>query len=78
MVTRKKQARGRAIGLDHTQTRLPGDQIGFQTGAVFNIDHLDQFEGVHPGGFEQVGINREAAFIIDVRAGHNGAVDLGS
>jgi hypothetical protein len=78
MVASVKQACGSAIGLNDTRTGFPGDEIRFQASPVLNIHHLNQFEGMHAGGFKQVGINREAAFIVYVRAGYHGPVDFRS
>src|SRR5579859_876956 len=64
------------VQADHPGTTRPGDGVRFQARAVVDVDHLHFFVGIDVGGFQQIGIDGDAANILQVGLGDGGTVNL--
>jgi hypothetical protein len=52
------------------------DHIGLKSLAVINVPYMDQFTDDEAGPLDQVSVDRNAAYIIDVGIGNGGSVDF--
>src|SRR6202521_2748338 len=53
-----------------------GDGVRLQARAIIDVDHLHFFVGIDVGGLQQIGIDGDAANIVQVGLGDGGTVNL--
>src|SRR4030043_616076 len=73
-ITLDSQPGGCAVDADFSL--FPFGSIGFETGAIVDVQDSNLLEGKYIRRFHQPGINSDASFVIDVCTGNPGAVDL--
>ncbi|MNW65867.1 hypothetical protein D3C74_442890 [compost metagenome] len=71
------QVRCGAVDADHAAAGFASDGVGFQAGAVGDVDDADQFTGQDVRGGKQVGVHRHRTDVVQIRLRYSGPVDLG-
>ena len=71
------EACGGAVDGDDAGAGFTGDDVGFEAVAGFAIGDDDGLVGSEACGLEEVGVDGDAAVVVDVGEGDGGAVDLG-
>ena len=64
------------IDPNHTAAGLTGNDVGFKAIAVVAIGDDDRFIGKQPADFQQIGIDGNAAVVIHISEGDDGAMDF--
>jgi hypothetical protein len=71
------ETRGSAVDAKLAGTARCRDGVGREPLAIIDVEHIDLLIGQDAGGFQQVQVDRDRAFIVKVGLGHRGAVELG-
>ena len=71
------QVGGGAVDLHRARARLAVDHVGDEAGAVVDVPDVDLLVGDQVGARHQLGVDRDAADVVDVAVGHRRPVDLG-
>ena len=67
---------GGAGHADGARTARGGDRVGGEAGGVGDVPDVDDLAGQDVGGYEEVFVDRDAALVVHVRFGDDGAMDL--
>lgn len=71
------QSRGSSIQADDSGTGFSGDSVCGQAIAVGDVVDLNAFKFDDIGGLHQVGVDGDAAFVVEVSFRHRSSVNLG-
>ncbi len=71
------QVGGGAVDLHRAGAGLAVDHVGDEAGAVVDVPDVDLLVGDQVGAGHQLGVDRDAADVVDVAVGHRRPVDLG-
>src|SRR5688572_23508167 len=77
LVAGMKVTRRGAVDDDLARTARQTDRVGIDAGAVVDVPDRDPLAGNDVRAVEEILIDADAADVIDVRAGDDGAVNLG-
>lgn len=68
--------RGGSVQLDRAAAGRPVDHVGFEALAVAHVSHLNFLVGVETCPLREIGGDGQAAFTVEARTGHGGAVQF--
>ena len=71
------QVGGGAVDLHRARAGLAVDHVGDEAGAVVDVPDVDLLVGDQVRAGHQLGVDRDAADVVDVAVGHRRPVDLG-
>src|SRR5262249_38047972 len=75
-VTLTRFVRRSAVDTDHPRAALPGERVGLEALTVGNIPDVDLLIGDDVRPLQQLNVDGDAAFVVQIGAGHGGAVYL--
>ena len=70
-------ARGAAVERDDAAALIGTDRVRGEPGAVGDVPDVHLFELADAGGVQQQAVDGDGAFVVQLRMGDGGAVDLG-
>src|SRR4051794_26323701 len=74
LVPRSGQVGGRAVHLHRPGARLAVDHVGDEAGAVVDVPNVDLLVGDQVSACHQLGVDGDAADVVDIAVGHSRAV----
>src|SRR5690242_11540180 len=67
----------RPVDADRARAALAGDGVRLEPVAVVDVDHLDPLEGHDAGGVQELGVDGDRAFVVQLGLRHRGAMQFG-
>ena len=70
------EPRGRAVQADHAAPARTPDRVGVESLAVHHVEHLHLLMNQNVGRVQEVGVDRDRPFVIQIGLGDTSPMDL--